>query len=94
MVEPPIQKSVSAPAFATTTYTLTVTDANGCIDTDDVEVTVNPLPPADAGADVAVCTGSSTTLGASGGTQYAWSPTTDLSNPNIANPVCTPAAAR
>ncbi|MGE3824846.1 MAG: PKD domain-containing protein [Bacteroidia bacterium] len=87
-----INNPVATPA-ATTTYTLTVTDANGCTDTDDVEVTVNPLPPADAGADVAVCTGSSTTLGASGGTQYSWSPTTDLSNPNIANPVCTPAAA-
>ena len=87
-----INNPVATPA-ATTTYTLTVTDANGCTDTDDVEVTVNPLPPADAGADVAVCTGSSTTLGASGGTQYAWSPATDLSNPNIAAPVCTPAAA-
>jgi PKD repeat protein len=90
--DPAINNPVATPA-ATTTYTLTVTDANGCIDTDDVEVTVNPLPPADAGADVAVCTGSSTTLGASGGTQYSWSPATDLSNPNIANPVCTPAAA-
>ncbi|MCG3167920.1 MAG: hypothetical protein POELPBGB_03720 [Bacteroidia bacterium] len=89
---PAINNPVATPS-ATTTYTLTVTDANGCTDTDDVEVTVNPLPPADAGADVAVCTGSSTTLGASGGTQYSWSPTTDLSNPNIAAPVCTPAAA-
>ncbi len=28
----------------TTTYTLTVTDGNGCWETDDVTVTVNPLP--------------------------------------------------
>ncbi len=87
-----INNPVATPA-ATTTYTLTVTDANSCTDTDDVIVTVNPLPPADAGPDVPVCTGSSVTLQASGGTQYSWSPTTDLSNPNIAAPVCTPAAA-
>lgn len=87
-----INNPIATPA-ATTTYTLTVTDANNCTDTDDVIVTVNPLPPADAGPDVPVCTGSSVTLQASGGTQYSWSPTTDLSNPNIAAPVCTPSAA-
>jgi hypothetical protein len=34
---------------ATTTYTLTGTDANGCIGSDDVLVTVNALPIVDAG---------------------------------------------
>jgi len=56
----------------TTTYAVTVTDANGCTDSDDVIVTVNPLPVADAGPDVAICDGDCTTLTASGGTTYLW----------------------
>ena len=32
------------PALGTTTYTVTGTDANGCVNTDQVDVTVNPLP--------------------------------------------------
>ena len=33
------------------TYNVTVTDANGCSNTDAVDVTVNPLPAIDAGSD-------------------------------------------
>ncbi|MCP4082770.1 MAG: hypothetical protein GY743_21285, partial [Planctomycetaceae bacterium] len=57
----------------TTTYIVTVTDANGCTASDDVIVTVNPLPVADAGPDVAVCLGDCTLLTASGGVSYFWS---------------------
>ncbi|OFY09615.1 MAG: hypothetical protein A2W93_07165 [Bacteroidetes bacterium GWF2_43_63] len=45
---------------------------------------------ADAGPDVTICGGQNTTLNASGGSAYAWSPTTGLSNPNIANPIASP----
>ena len=58
------------------TYTLTVTGSNGCTATDDVVVTVDNSITANAGNDVSICTGSSTTLGASGGTSYSWSPST------------------
>ena len=37
------------PAVGTITYTVTGTDANGCVNTDQVDVTVNPLPVVDAG---------------------------------------------
>jgi len=74
----------------TTIYSLTVTDANGCVDSDDLTLTVNPLPIADAGVDVAICDGDVTTLSASGGTAFSWSPSTDLSNPNIASPQANP----
>jgi len=75
---------------STTTYTVLVTDNNGCSNSDSVIVTVNPLPPADAGADAGVCLGSSITLQASGGVTYSWTPIGSLDNANIPNPVATP----
>ncbi|MEZ4796634.1 MAG: T9SS type A sorting domain-containing protein [Flavobacteriaceae bacterium] len=56
----------------TTTYSVTVTQ-NGCSDTDNVTVTVNPNPIANAGNDVTILLGDSTTLSASGGDTYLWS---------------------
>lgn len=53
-------------------------------------ITVNAIPTANAGSDVAICTGSSTTLTATGGGTYSWTPSTGLSATNIANPVANP----
>jgi gliding motility-associated-like protein len=76
----------------TQTYTVLVTDANGCQNTDDIIVNAVPLPIANPGNNVGVCIGANTTLNGSGGTSYLWSPATGLSNATIANPVCTPAS--
>jgi gliding motility-associated-like protein len=57
-----------------TTYSVTVTDANGCTGTDDVAVTVNPNPVPAVSPDQNICQGSSATLTASGGTSYSWFP--------------------
>jgi len=76
--------------IATTTYTVLVTDANGCKKTDAILVTVNDLPIADAGTTTAVCLNSATVLNASGGTNYAWSPATGLNNTGVANPSANP----
>ncbi|HIP35964.1 MAG TPA: PKD domain-containing protein [Crocinitomix sp.] len=57
---------------STTTYTVTGTDVNGCTNTDQVTVTVNPLPNVDAGAAQTVCDGTSITLSGSGATSYIW----------------------
>ena len=46
---------------------------------------------ASAGPDRTICEGSSATLNGSGGGTYSWSPSYGLSNPNIANPVASPA---
>ena len=58
----------------TTPYVVTVTDANGCINTDTVSVNVLPLPLINAGPDVSSCSGSSVTLTAGGGVSYTWNP--------------------
>ena len=59
-------------AVGTMTYTVTGTDANGCVNTDQVNVTVNPLPIVNAGTDQTVCEGATTTLSGSGATSYLW----------------------
>jgi len=56
----------------TITYTVLGTDANGCENTDQVDVTVNPLPVVNAGADQTVCEGSAVTLNGAGATSYVW----------------------
>ena len=80
---------------ATTTYTVTITDGNGCTSTDQVEVTVNPSPIVDAGTDIALCIGGSTTIGGSPtgptGSTYSWSPSVSLNDPTLANPIASPA---
>ncbi|MCW3084951.1 MAG: hypothetical protein JWP12_2317 [Bacteroidetes bacterium] len=77
----------------TTTYSVNVTDASGCVSHDSVTVTVNPLPTVSAGPDLSLCTGSSATLNGSGATNYVWSPGATLSDSTIANPVTTPTVA-
>lgn len=47
---------------ATTTYTALVTDPNGCSDTDQTTVTVNPLPQVNIVADTLACFGESTAI--------------------------------
>jgi hypothetical protein len=72
----PVQTTASitvAPAL-TTTYTVTVT-VNGCTETDDVTVSIFPLPVADAGQDTTICVGGSAILTATGGGTYEWSTT-------------------
>ena len=74
-----------------TTYVVTGTDANGCVNSDTVTITINPLPTITASPDVWVCVGDSVQIFANGGTSYTWSPTSGLSNPNISNPMAGPA---
>jgi gliding motility-associated-like protein len=57
---------------STTTYTVTGTNANGCQGTDQVIVTVNPLPDVNAGMNQTICLGSNVILSATGASTYVW----------------------
>ncbi|MEO6038329.1 MAG: hypothetical protein ABIQ93_07950, partial [Saprospiraceae bacterium] len=52
--------------------------------------TIQPTPVVNAGADIAICAGGSTTLSATGGVSCAWQPSTGLSNASSCNPVASP----
>lgn len=60
-------------ATASGTYSVTVTDANGCEGIDDMVLTVNPNPIADLGPDVQICVGQNHTwIGGFGFSSYLW----------------------
>jgi hypothetical protein len=77
-----ITNGVAFVANATTTYTVTGTNANGCSNTDQVTVTVNPVPTINAINNQTLCVGASTsavTFSGTAGATYSWV----NSNPSI-----------
>ncbi|MCC6370949.1 MAG: gliding motility-associated C-terminal domain-containing protein [Bacteroidia bacterium] len=67
--------SVTVAPSVTTDYTVTATDALGCVNTQTVNLIVSPTPTVTASASAtAVCIGSSITLNAGGATNYTWMP--------------------
>jgi len=86
---PTIKNPIATPATSTT-YTVIVTDGNGCTATDEVTITIAEPTSADAGIDQTICLGSSAQLAATGGSSYNWSPATGLNNATIENPIATP----
>ncbi|MEX1190973.1 MAG: PKD domain-containing protein, partial [Brumimicrobium sp.] len=59
------------PNTGTVDYTVTA-ELAGCVSTDAVTVTVNPLPDVNAGNDIEVCEGEEVILTASGADSYSW----------------------
>lgn len=63
---------------ATTAYQVLVTDTMGCHDTASAVAVIHPLPQVQISPDTTLCLGTFATLTASGGQQYLWSPTGDV----------------
>ncbi|HRO75269.1 MAG TPA: GEVED domain-containing protein [Crocinitomicaceae bacterium] len=67
----------TAQTFAVTTagtYNVTVEDANGCIGTDAINVSINALPVVNLGLDTVICAGNTVTLNAQNtGATFTWS---------------------
>ncbi|MFN5842849.1 MAG: PKD domain-containing protein [Bacteroidota bacterium] len=71
--------TVTTSATINTTYTVTGTDINGCVSTQDISVVVLQLPNLTlTEQDQWICNGSSTQLFASGAQSYTWSPFSSL----------------
>ncbi len=84
--------TISASPITTTVYSVTGTDANGCMNTATTAVTVNALPAVSAGSNVAICSGSSAPLTASGAVTYTWAPAAGLSATTGSTVIATPVA--
>lgn len=87
---------IASPSTATT-YNVTGTDANACVSSGSVLVSINNSI-VNAGANAAICKGSSIILGGNptavecGNTSliYSWSPEEGLSSMNVSNPGASP----
>lgn len=60
------------PSAGTSTITYSFTSPQGCSNTANATITVNPLPTIQAGVDQSVCVGTPVTLNGSGGIAYVW----------------------
>lgn len=74
----------------TTTYTVQVTTAQGCVLQDSVTVTVASLPTLTTSPDTTICTGNTGQLRVSGAQSYVWQPGTGLSCTTCPNPTLQP----
>lgn len=89
-----IAKPIASPSV-TRTYTVRITDAEGCFKIDTITVIVNPLPAVELGNDVETCLNVPINIGANatsgtGTYSYKWTPATGLNNDNAAIVSATP----
>ena len=89
--------TVNASLNASGTYSVTVSNGN-CSDTEQVTLSVNPLPVLTADASYSICLGQSVVLSATAAVGEApfsgwnWTPAATLTGANTPNPTATPVA--
>lgn len=91
-LDDPTSAAPLATPTTSTTYVVDVTDANGCVSTDSVRITMHPDPvPSLVRNDTSVCAGQPIMLGrpAVQGYTYAWTPSNVLDDPASAQPTAT-----
>jgi gliding motility-associated-like protein len=87
----PVQTGLTATNLPVGNYVATITDANTCTSTYNVGITLDNNLSVTAHVDTTICRGASFAANTiSNATTYSWSPTTGVSNPNIANPTLSP----
>jgi predicted transcriptional regulator len=64
--------TIEVQAMIQSTYHVAMTDTNGCKATDSAKVVLYPGPQVDAGGNDTICRGDTTTLTATGGSEYLW----------------------
>ncbi|MCO6499416.1 MAG: SBBP repeat-containing protein [Vicingus serpentipes] len=87
---PSTDTSRSIKVFSTGTHTVAIIDSNGCTNSGQQTVTVNPLPNVSVGPDLNVCNGDSVQLNATGAIIYNWNTQNRLTDSTIANPLAYP----
>jgi gliding motility-associated-like protein len=84
--------SPNASPTVTTTYTVVITDPNGCTASTSLTVTVANITVT-CNAPSPICAGGNAQLNAtSSATNYTWTPATGLSSTTISNPIASPTA--
>lgn len=85
--------AISSSITTNTSGNYFVTNFNSCgsVTSNQINVTVNPLPNVTAGVDASICSGVPAYLGSAttSGVTYNWQPTTGLNNSTISDPVAT-----
>lgn len=71
------------------TYSIVVTNVNGCTATDSIEVAFYNLPDVNTINDTSLCNAGSVTLITTGAVNYSWSPSVYLDDENSASPIST-----
>ena len=84
----------SVTVFSSGTFTVSVIDSNGCLNSSaDEVVTVYNLPNVSVGSDINLCNGDSIQLNATGASTYLWNTQSTLTDSTISSPFAYPSIA-